>query len=119
MLNCEQYDPDIAAKYPTLFDYWVSELYTPPPIATGLDADYILINLAAEKLAEANIMDLYTLKQQGGDETKAFWFLKIADLRVSDYYNPELTSFTDKFWNETLFAKLIPVSYTHLRAHET
>ena len=108
LLNCEQYDPDIAAKYPTLFDYWVSELYTPPPIATGLDADYILINLAAEKLAEENIVDLYTLKQRGGDETKAFWFLKIADLRVLDYYNQELTGYTDKFWNETLFAKLIP-----------
>ena len=108
LLNCEQYDPDIAAKYPTLFDYWVSELYTPPPIVTGLDADYILINLAAEKLAEENIVDLYTLKQRGGDETKAFWFLKIADLRVMNYYNPELTSYTDKFWNETLFAKLIP-----------
>ena len=51
---------------------------------------------------------MYTLKQKGGDETKAYWFLKIADLRVLDYYNPELTSYTDKFWNETLFAKLIP-----------
>ena len=29
-------------------------------------------------------------------------------MRISDYYNPELTSYTDKFWNETLFAKLIP-----------
>jgi len=29
-------------------------------------------------------------------------------LRVMNYYNPELTSYTDKFWNETLFAKLIP-----------
>ena len=107
-MNCEQYDPDIAAKYPTLFDYWVSELYTPPPIVTGLDADYVLINLAAEKLPEENILDLYTLKQKGGDETKTFWLLKIADLRVMNYYNPELTSYTDKFWNETLFAKLIP-----------
>jgi len=25
--------------------------------------------------------------------------MKIADLRVLDYYNPELTSYTDKFWN--------------------
>ena len=49
-----------------------------PPVLTGLDADYVLINLAAEKLPEDNIMDLYTLKQKGGDETKAFWFFKIA-----------------------------------------
>ena len=102
------YDPDIADNYPTLFDYWESELYNPPPIITGLDADYVLINLAAEKLSEDNILDLYTLRQKGGDETKAFWFLKIADLRVLDYYNQELSGYTDKFWNETLFAKLIP-----------
>jgi dolichyl-diphosphooligosaccharide--protein glycosyltransferase len=25
-----------------------------------------------------------------------------------DYYNQELSGYTDKFWNETLFAKLIP-----------
>ena len=75
---------------------------------TGLDADYIIINLAVEKLPEENLFDLYTLRQKGGDETKAFWFLKIADLRVFDYYNSELTSYTDKFWDDTLFAKLIP-----------
>ena len=106
--NSPLYNPDIADNYPTLFDYWESELYNPPPIITGLDADYVLINLAAEKLSEDNILDLYTLRQKGGDETKAFWFLKIADLRVLDYYNQELSGYTDKFWNETLFAKLIP-----------
>ena len=102
------YDPVMADKYSTMFDYWVSELYVNPPIITGLDADYVIINLAAEKLSDENVVDLYTLKQKGGDETKAYWLLKIADLRVLDYYNPELTSYTDKFWNETLFAKLIP-----------
>jgi dolichyl-diphosphooligosaccharide--protein glycosyltransferase len=102
------YDPDVAAKYPTLFDYWESELYVYPPIITGLDADYVLINLAGERLSEENVMPLYTLRQNGGDETKVFWFLKIADLSILDYYNPELTSYTDKFWNETLLGKLIP-----------
>jgi len=102
------YDPDVAAKYPTLFDYWKSELYVYPPIITGLDADYVLINLAGERLPEGNVMPLYTLRQNGGDETKTFWFLKIADLPLMDYYNPELTTYTDKFWNETLLGKLIP-----------
>ena len=105
---CRPYDPDVASEYSTLFDYWKSELYNYPRIITGLDADYILINLAAEKLPKENILPLYTLGQQGGDETKAFWLMKIADLRVMDYYNPELTSYTDKFWNETLLGKLIP-----------
>ena len=40
------YEPDVAANYPTLFDYWESEVYVLPPILTGLDADYVLINLA-------------------------------------------------------------------------
>ena len=102
------YDPDIASKYPTLFDYWVSEVHVFPPVITGLDADYVLINLAVEKLSEENVLDLYTLKQKGGDETKVFWFMKIADMRIPDYYNREMTGYTDKFWNETFFAKLIP-----------
>jgi dolichyl-diphosphooligosaccharide--protein glycosyltransferase len=116
-VNCEQslklcakfrVNPGTIEQYPTLFDYWESEVYVLPPVMTGLDADYIIINLAVEKLPEANILDLYTLRQKGGDETKIFWFLKIADLRVLDYYNPELTSYTDKFWDDTLLAKLIP-----------
>ena len=102
------YDPDIAARYSTLFDYWKSELYNPPPMITGLDADYVLINLAAKKLSEENIVELYTLRQHGGDETKIFWFVKIADLPLMDYLNTDMGSFTDKFWNETLLGKLIP-----------
>jgi dolichyl-diphosphooligosaccharide--protein glycosyltransferase len=107
-VGVEQFDPDIANTYSTLFDYWESEVYVLPQIITGLDADYVIINLAASKLSGENIVDLYTLRQHGGDETKAYWLFQIADLRVSDYYNPELTSYTDKFWNETFFASLIP-----------
>jgi dolichyl-diphosphooligosaccharide--protein glycosyltransferase len=111
--SCKKvYDPDIVAKYPTLFDYWVSEVYVLPPIVTGLDADYLVINLAVQKLSEDNIIDLYILNQRGGDETKAFWFMKIADLGVSDYYNPELTGYSSKFWDETLLGKIIP--FTHI-----
>ena len=85
-------------------------MYVLPPIITGLDADYIIVNLAVEKLPENNILDFYTMQQKGGDETKAFWFMKMADLRVLDYYNPELTSYTDKFWNQTFLGKLIPLT---------
>jgi len=106
------YGPEIAEKYPTLFDYWESEVYVTPPVLTGLDADYIVINLAAQKLPSENIMDLYVLQQKGGDETKALWFLKIADLSVFDYYNPELSGYSNKFWDETLLGKLIP--FTHI-----
>ena len=106
------YDADKAEKYSTLFDYYESEVYEFPPVVTGLDADYIIINLAVEKLSEENILDLYLLNQKGGDETKSFWFMKIADLGVMDYYNPELSGYSGKFWNETLLGKLIP--FTHI-----
>ena len=106
------YDADKAEKYPTLFDYYESEVYELPPVVTGLDADYIIINLAVQKLPAENIMDLYTLQQKGGDETKSFWFMKIADLRITDYYNPELTGYSSKFWNENTFRKINTI-YTY------
>jgi len=101
-------NPGTIEQYPTIYDYWESEVYVIPPVVTGLDADYIIINLAAEKLSDDNVLDLYTIKQKGGDETKAYWFFKIAGLRVFDYYNPELTSYTNEFWYNTLLGKLIP-----------
>ena len=107
-VNLGIYDSDIADKYPTLFDYWESEVYDFPPVLTGLDADYIIVNLAAEKLSDENVLALYTLEQKGGDETKAFWLMKIADLPVLDYYNRDLQGYTDKFWDETLLGNLIP-----------
>ena len=102
------FDEETASKYPTLFDYFESEFYVTPSVLTGLDADYIIVNLAVKKLTDDNVMDLYTIKQKGGDETKAFWFMKIANLPLLDYYNMERTGFTDKFWDETLIGNLIP-----------
>ena len=102
------YDADIASKYPTLFDYWESEVYILPPVITGLDADYVIVNLVVEKLSDENVLDLYTIKQKGGDETKAFWFMKISNLSVLDYYNRDLQSYKNKFWNNTLLGHLIP-----------
>ena len=102
------YDEDVISKYPTLFDYFESEIYVTPPVLTGLDADYIIVNLAVKKLSADNVMDMYTIKQKGGDETKAFWFMKIANVPLLDYYNNERSGFTDKFWNETLLGNLIP-----------
>ena len=95
-------------KYPTLFEYWESEVWTIPTILTGLDADYVIVNLTAKKLSDENMLSLYTLDQDGGDETKAFWFMKMAGTPVLDYYQRDLQSYTDKFWNDTLIGKLIP-----------
>ena len=118
--TCAKYreNPGTIDQYTTLYDYWQSEVYILPDTFRGLDADYVLINLAIQKLSEDNFMDLYMLDQKGGDETKAFWFAKIAGLPVLDYYNPtiNLDSYTDEFWSDTLLGKLIPFSvlvYVH------
>ena len=107
---CPKYrdNPGTMDQYSSVFEYWKSEVYTLSPRLAGLDADYIVINLAAEKLPEENVVSLYTLRQKGGDETKVYWFAKIAGQSVFDYYNPGFKSYTDKFWNDTLLGKLIP-----------
>ena len=51
---------------------------------------------------------MYHFGDKGADASKAFWMIKIADLPLRDYYNPDGDSFSDKFWNETLLGKLIP-----------
>ena len=67
---------EIAEKYPTLFDYWESEVYVIPPVLTGLDADYIIVNLAVQKLPSENIMDLYVLNKKAVMKPRLFGFLK-------------------------------------------
>ena len=101
-------NPGTIEQYSSVFEYWESEVYILPPPLAGLDADYVLINLAAQKLPDEYVVPLYTLRQKGGDETKLYWFSKIGGVPVMDYYNPGLKSHTDKFWNETLLGKLIP-----------
>ena len=96
------------SNYSTIFDYWQAEEYVVPPILGGLDADYILVNVVADKLSEENLLDLYTMRQKGGDETKAYWFMKISDVPVRDYFNPGIQSYTNTFWNDTLLGNLIP-----------
>ena len=73
-----------------------------------MDADYILFQVAALELPQEFDEPLYHFGDKGGDVTKAFWMVKIADLPLADYYNPDGNSFSDKFWNETLLGKLIP-----------
>ncbi|SVD05350.1 uncharacterized protein METZ01_LOCUS358204, partial [marine metagenome] len=58
---CSKYqeNPGTIEQYSTLFEYYESEVYVLSPELTGLDADYVIINLAVQKLPSENIMDLY------------------------------------------------------------
>ena len=109
-------DNEVVNKYPSLFEYWKDnkQAYTPTcdcfgdPSLTGMGADYVLFQIAALKLPQNYEVPLYYFGDKGADVSKAFWMIKIADLPLADYYNPDGKSFSDKFWNETILGKLIP-----------
>ena len=114
----KEIDDKLVNEYPSLLAYWKAnkQTYTPTcdcfgdAALTGMDADYVLLQIAAVKIDQGYEEPLYYFGDKGADVTKAFWLMKIADLSLADYYNRDGGSFNDKFWDETLFAKLIPFS---------
>ncbi|MCJ8305502.1 MAG: hypothetical protein HRU07_00445 [Nitrosopumilus sp.] len=80
-----------------------------------MDADYVLIFLAGEKLnVEHEGQPLYILGG-GGDESKKQWFMRIAEEPLEKYLHADGISGTDYFWNETLLGKMTP--FTILAYH--
>lgn len=74
-----------------------------------MQADYVLIFIAGEKLNVNSDDSLYILKG-GGDESKKQWFMRIAEYDLSKYLQSDGASGTDYFWNETLLGKMTPFS---------
>ncbi|MDF2421660.1 MAG: hypothetical protein OPY06_01460 [Nitrosopumilus sp.] len=74
-----------------------------------MQADYVLVFVAAEKVNVETDSSLYTLRG-GGDESKKQWFMRIAGYDTSKYLHSDGTSGTDYFWNETLLGKMFPFS---------
>jgi len=74
-----------------------------------MQADYVLVFVAAQRLAVDNDdgSPLYVLNG-GGDESKKQWFMRIAGVPLSKYLYSDGTSGTDYFWNETLLGKMFP-----------
>ena len=77
----------------------------------GLDADYILTMVVAEKFDESlSSVPLYSLGP-GGDETKKVWYARIAGVPPGLFVHPDqFGTPKDRFWNETLLGHLIPFS---------
>ncbi|MGY5151566.1 MAG: STT3 domain-containing protein [Candidatus Nitrosopumilus sp. bin_6a] len=74
-----------------------------------MQADYVLIFVAGEKL-NINTPESYYTLSGGGDESKKQWFMKIAGYDLSKYLEADSISGTDYFWNETLLGKMTPFS---------
>jgi len=75
-----------------------------------MEADYFLIFVAGHRLtADYEDQPMYVLGG-GGDESKKYWFFKIANEPLAKYLHSDGTSGTDYFWNETLLGKMIPFS---------
>ena len=91
----------------------VAEIFMSTPneawnLLTVWDVDYVLVYVAAQRLeGDWNGDSLYVLNG-GGDESKKPWFMRIANVELSKYLEPNSSIATTYFWNETMLGKMIP-----------
>jgi dolichyl-diphosphooligosaccharide--protein glycosyltransferase len=74
-----------------------------------LEADYILVFVAGQRIDQGQDEPVYLLNG-GGDESKKQWFMRIAEEPIQKYVHQDGSSGTDYFWNNTLLGKLFPFS---------
>ena len=72
-----------------------------------MDADYVLIFVAGQKIDVPSDQSLYIL-EGGGDESKKQWFMRIAEEPLEKYLYSDGISATEYFWNNTLLGKMFP-----------
>ena len=80
------------------------------PVASGLDADYLLIYVAGERIdIPGSNLFFYTL-DGGGDESKKHWFMKISNHEPSKFLEYDGITPTSYFMENSTLGKLIPFS---------
>ena len=79
-------------------------------ILRELDADYVLVYIAAQKLTPPGEDPAYYILQGGADESKKQWFMRIAEVPESRYLHPDGLSGTNFFWENTMLGKMFPFS---------
>ena len=72
-----------------------------------MEADYVLVFVAAQRLPSDAGEPLYTLNY-GGDDSKRHWFIRIAGQDIAKYLHADGVSGTDYFWNETILGNMFP-----------
>jgi dolichyl-diphosphooligosaccharide--protein glycosyltransferase len=77
-------------------------------LLTEWDADYVVVYVAAQRLdVQYDGNSIYVLNG-GGDESKISWFMRIGDVDLLKYLEPDGRTGTSYFWNETLLGQMIP-----------
>ena len=77
-----------------------------------METDYFIIFVAAEKLPfQTNEFEDLFLVQGGGDESKKYWFAKIAGVDLNEYFYEDNFSGKNNFWNNTFLGKIIPYQF--------
>ena len=72
-----------------------------------MDADYVLVFIAGQKIDVYSEQSLYILNG-GGDESKKQWFMRIAEEPLEQYLYSDGISATKYFWNNTLLGQMFP-----------
>jgi dolichyl-diphosphooligosaccharide--protein glycosyltransferase len=80
------------------------------PVGAGLDADYLLIYVAGERIdIPGSNLFFYTL-DGGGDESKKQWYIKISNHESSKFLEYDGLTPTPYFQENSTLGKLIPFS---------
>jgi dolichyl-diphosphooligosaccharide---protein glycosyltransferase len=90
-------------------------------ILRDMESDYFMIFVAGQRLTVDNEGQALYLLHGGGDESKKYWFMKIAGEPIPKYLHSDGVSGTDYFWNETLLGKMIPftpMAYVNLQTNQ-
>jgi dolichyl-diphosphooligosaccharide--protein glycosyltransferase len=80
------------------------------PVTRGMNADYLLIYVAGERIdIPGSNLFFYTL-DGGGDESKKHWFMKISNHKPSKFLEYDGITPTPYFMENSTLGKLIPFS---------
>ena len=83
-------------------------------IIRGMDADYIVIFVAAERFDIPDSNAFFYLLDGGADESKKHWFMKISNHQTSNFIESDGQTPTPYFMENSTLGKLIPFSiYTY------
>jgi len=86
-----------------------------------MQADYVVIFVAGQRLSVDNGDQPLYILQGGGDESKKQWFIKIAEEPLENFLYSDGISGTDHFWNDSLLGKMIPftpLAYVNLQTQQ-